>query len=71
MKFKELNEMLQLKLKKTCRLNKELNGWLPSENDYVVVRAGNRTGSLKVEAIFSTGLEINFDDNEITSVNKF
>lgn len=65
MKFKELNEILQLKLKKSCRLKKSLNGWLPSSEDYVYMKDDN------VDAIFSEGLEISFNENKVTSVNKF
>lgn len=61
--FSELNDILQLKLKKVCRLNENLNGWLPSSNDYVVLKDG------KVDTIFSKGLEINFKDNKIESIN--
>jgi len=65
MKFKELNEILQLKLKKSCRLTESLNGWLPSSEDYVYIKDD------KVDAIFSNGLEISFKNNNVTSVNKF
>jgi hypothetical protein len=64
MKFSELNDILQLKLKKVCRLNKELNGWLPSDNDYVVMYDN------KVDSIFSKNLEIRFDDNKIQKISK-
>lgn len=65
MKFSELNDILQLKLKKVCRLNENLDGWIPSSDDYVVLKDG------KIDAIFSKGLEINFKDNNIVSINKF
>jgi hypothetical protein len=65
MKFKELDEVLQLRLKKSCRLNKSLNGWLPSNEDYVYMING------EVVEIFTTNLEIEFKYNNITSVNKF
>ena len=65
MKFKELDDILKLKLKKVCRVNKSLNGWLPSSEDFVVIKEG------KVEAIFSKNLEINFEGNNIISVNRF
>lgn len=64
MKFSELNEILQLKLKKVCRQNKELNGWLPSANDYVVMYEN------KVDSIFSKNLEIRFENNKITKISK-
>ena len=65
MKFKELDEILQLRLKKSCRLNESLNGWLPSNEDYVYMKDD------KVIEIFSNNLEIEFKDNNITSVNKY
>ena len=65
MKFKDLDDILRLKIKKVCRVNKSLNGWLPSGEDFVVIKEG------KVEAIFSKNLEINFEGNNIISVNRF
>lgn len=65
MKFNELNEILQLKIRKSCRLNSELNGWLPTDNDHVVMKDN------KVDAIFSKNLEISFENNNVTVVNKF
>jgi hypothetical protein len=65
MKFKELDEILQLRLKKSCRLNESLNGWLPSSEDYVYMKDD------EVVEIFSNNLEIEFKDNNITSVNKY
>jgi hypothetical protein len=64
MKFSELNDILQLKLKKVCRQNKELGGWLPSANDYVVMYEN------KVDSIFSKNLEIRFENNKITKISK-
>ena len=65
MKFKDLDDILRLKIKKVCRVNKSLNGWLPSGEDFVVIKEG------KVGAIFSKNLEINFEGNNIISVNRF
>lgn len=64
MKFVELNEILKLKLKKICRVNEELKGWLPSDNDYVKIKNG------QVDVIFSKDLEIEFENNKIKSVNR-
>lgn len=64
MKFSELNDILQLKLKKVCRQNTELGGWLPSANDYVVMYEN------KVDSIFSKNLEIRFENNKITKISK-
>lgn len=70
MLFKELSEYLQLNIIRNCKLNKELNGYIPSENDRVIVRPGKRTGSLKVETIYSNDFIINLNNNNIESVNK-
>jgi len=64
MKFKELNEILQLKLKKSCRKTKSLKGWLPSDEDYVYMKDG------VVLEIFTSKLEIEFKDNEVIAVNE-
>lgn len=65
MKFQELNEILKLKIKKLCIVNENLRGWLPSDNDHVVIKNG------QIDVIFSKDLEIVFEDNKIKSVNKF
>lgn len=64
MKFSQLDEILQLKLKKVCRQNKELKGWLPSSNDYVIMYNDS------VDSILSKNLEIIFENNRIVKISK-
>jgi len=64
MKFSQLDEILQLKLKKVCRQNKELKGWLPSSNDYVIIYND------AVDSILSKNLEIIFENNKIIKISK-
>jgi hypothetical protein len=64
MKFSQLDEILQLKLKKVCRQNKELKGWLPSSNDYVIIYND------AVDSILSKNLEIIFENNRIVKISK-
>ena len=63
--FSELNQIEKLKIKKICRVNEELNGWLPSDNDYIIIKNG------QINVIFSKNLEIEFENNNIKSVNRF
>lgn len=65
MKFGELNEILKLKIKKICRVNRELDGWIPSDADYISIKDG------EIDVIFSEKLEIQFENNNIKSVNRF
>lgn len=69
MKFNELSEYLQLNIIRSCKLNKELNGYTPKLNDRVIVRPGSRTGVLKVEKIFSNDFILYLENNNIISVN--
>lgn len=62
MKFEELDEILQLRLKKSCRLYESLNDWLPSNNDTVVLENN------KVVSISTSGKKLFFKDNNITSL---
>lgn len=64
MKFSQLDDMLQLKLKKVCRQNKKLNGWLPSSDDYVIMYNDS------VDSILSKNLEIIFENNRIVKISK-
>jgi len=64
MKFSQLDEISQLKLKKVCRQNKELKGWLPSSNDYVIIYND------AVDSILSKNLEIIFENNRIVKISK-
>lgn len=70
MKFKELSEYLQANIKRSCKLNKELNDYIPSENDIIIAIPGKRTGVLKIETIFSDKLKVNFNNNNIISIDK-
>jgi hypothetical protein len=65
MVFGKLSDIEKLKLKKICRVNEELKGWLPSDDDHVIFKNG------QLDALFSENLEIEFENNNIKSVNRF